>query len=285
MSLFKVSKDNSNNYGSPLIAAAMAAKAGASYPAADKVINYLNKSLDEMQVEMVGKELSEAGGKLLKQKMLAKELQHLPIVAGKSNYFTKVPKDYLPSKKQFMRALNKGGYEGIASVKLDPLKLVRDARDSGGYVSFMRENPITVAHELGHASMLNPTSKIRGSKLYDIIELASRRSGTKRNALLAALVAGSFDSEDKSKWAVPALVAATQAPVLAEEGIASFKAMKALKDVAKTNPEVISKEMLSKAGPYLRRAWGTYGARSAGMLAAPIAAIGARSYFDDWLKE
>ena len=280
-------EEKETNYGSPLFAAALAGKAGLAYPASEKLLDKLNKNITDLEMDMIreGTDLTPQGLNLLKSKLLDKNLQDLPVLLKNDTYFQKLRKDWLPAKADFMKALDRGGYTGVHGSKLDPLKVVKDARRTGGLVGITHSTPTSVAHELGHATMLNRASKIRGSKLYDIIELASRNSASRGNAAIAALLAGGFDSDDKRKWAVPALVAATQAPVLAEEGIASYKAINALKDIAKTNPEVMSREVLKKVGPYLRRAWGTYGLASAGMLAAPLAAIGARNYYDDWLKD
>ena len=288
MALFDFKKEEKEtNYGSPLFAAALAGKAGLAYPASEKLVSKLRKNITDLEMDMIreGTELTPQGLNLLKSKLLDKNLRDLPVLTKNDVFFQKVKKDWLPAKADFMKAMDRGGFTGVSGSKLDPLKVVKDARRTGGFVGMTHSTPASVAHELGHATMLNRASKIRGSKLYDVIEMASRNSATRRNAAIAALLAGGFDSDDNRKWAVPALVAATQAPVLAEEGIASYKALTALKDIAKTNPEVMSKEVLKKVGPYLRRAFGTYGLASAGMLAAPLAAIGAREYYDDWLKD
>ena len=286
--MFNFGEEKETNYGSPLIAAALAAKAGLSFKAGEKASDYLSKSIAPIEEALAkapyaGVTLPEVG--VLKKHMLDKKLKDLPVLAGRSSYFAKVAPDYLPSRAQFDRMISSGGYNTVDGLKLDPLKVVKDARKAGGYINVAKENPIALAHELGHATMLNPGAKIRGSKLYDTIELASRKSATTRNAALAAILAGSFDSDDPTKWVVPGLVAASQVPVLAEEGIASVKAYKALKDLAKSNPRIATKTVLENMGPYLRRAFGTYGAKSLGLLAAPVAAISARSFLDDTFKE
>lgn len=288
MGLFDFGEDKKVNIGSPLIAAALAAKAGLSFKAGDKASQYLSDSLSKIEQTLAAAPYAGVTApevEILKSKMLDKNLKDLPVLTGRNSYFAVTPKDYLPKREQFDRMLSRGGYTTVDGLRIDPLKVVKDARRTGGYINLAKENPIALAHELGHATMLNRASKIRGNKLYDLIEMASRKSATKGNAAMAALLAGSIDSDDPTKWAIPGLVAASQVPVLAEEGIASIKAYKALKDIAKTNPNIATQTVLENMGPYLRRAFGTYGARSAGFLAAPLAAIGARKAFDTYLKE
>ena len=300
MSLFKWAEEESS--GSPLFAAALAGGAAGSMPAAA----YLRDRLLVPQYHNLSSGILAQQGSLasdvvaaLKSNMLDKDVaRHLHVLKTKKpgGSLVTVGKNFLPSRIEFEKSLFGGGiptFEGT----LDPFKAVKDMRKVRGFVELggSHANPVTLAHELGHATSRNSGTFLRGPGLPNAMYQVGNslaRSGTK-GALAAAILAGSFDSEDKRKWAVPGILAASQIPLLAEEGIASIRAMeglRALKDIT-GNPalevvgdaassKLLAPAVMENAGKLLRRAWGTYGLTSSGLLAAPLLAIGARSQWD-----
>lgn len=295
MGMFKWAKEESQ--GSPLFAAALAGGAVGAKPLA----NYLNqelllpslKAIDQTVVDAAG-ELSESQVKALKDKLLDKSIRDkLLVVKGGGPSFNPTSKKYLPKRKELEEAIRKGGLQTFEG-KADPFKAIQAIRESGGFVKLPGKgaNAIQLAHELGHATALNKATTIRNTLPYQFLDSMGRRlvnSGS-RGALASALLAGSFSSDDEKKWLVPGAIAATQAPLLAEEATASFKAMnalKSLKDAPSGTLSLVGEEskllgpaILENAGKSLRRAWGTYGLGAAGLLAAPIMAIRAREQWD-----
>ena len=307
MGMFKWAEEESS--GSPLFAGALGAGAIAASPAstylrehvlAPKYYNTEQKILDaagEVTTEQV---------KALKKQMIDKSIRNNLLVMPAKNTsvgsFVKATKNYLPERAELERIIRKGGlktFEGTA----DPLKAIEAIRSTGGFVALPQtsSHAATLAHELGHATSLNPGSYLRRSFPYQFLDSMGRsaiKSGT-RTALGAALLAGSFDSEDKTKWVVPGALGLTQAAVLGEEALASRKALKALdalknRSTARDVLQVVGEEggsrlfnptLLENAGKSLRQAWGTYGLSAAGLLAAPLLAIKAREQWDKSHKD
>ena len=298
--MFKFSEEEPK--GSPLFAAALTGSALAAMPAA----NFLDKSLLRPGIKSFTEAMSSSGdnsiediSKALKSKLLDKELSkklHVTLDKNKTDAFYKVRKDYLPLRAEVEKLMSLGGLKTIEG-RVNPIDAIQDIRASGGYVNLNPKNvnAATLAHELGHATALNKGQGVRNSSLFRFADTLGRKlqgTGT-RGALAAAILAGSFDSEDNTKWLVPGGIALTQAPVLAEEGIASVKGLGALSSlydkkttgVGKPIENIIPKAVQDNAGKYLRRAWGTYGLGAAGLLAAPLLAMKARSEFDKWSKD
>ena len=300
MGMFKWAEEEPK--GSPLFAAALAGGAAASKPLA----NYLNqelllpsiKGIDQTVVDAAG-ELNQDQVKALKSKLLDKSIKDkLLVLQGGGPSFNPVSKKYLPKRRELEEAIRKGGlltFEG----KADPIKAIQAMRESGGFINLPGKgaNPIQLAHELGHATALNKGTTIRNTLPYKFLDSMGRKlvnSGS-RGALASALLAGSFSSDDEKKWLVPGAIAATQAPLLAEEATASVKAMdalKSLKDAPSGTLSLVGEEskllapaILENAGKSLRRAWGTYGLGAAGLLAAPLLAIKAREQWDSRDKD
>jgi hypothetical protein len=288
--------------GSPLFAAALAGGALGAMPAS----TFLDESLLRPGLDRATKAMSAVGdnsiedvAKSLKEKLLDKKLGdklHVTVDKNRTDAFYKTRKNYLPARAEVEKLLEAGGLKTIEG-KVNPLKAIKDIRGIGGFVNLNpdRINSATLAHELGHATSLNKGQVVRNSSLFRFADSLGRKlqgSGTK-GALAAAILAGSFDSDDNTKWLVPGGIALTQAPVLAEEGIASLRGMDALKSLYETKTtgvgvpveNMISKAVQDNAGKYLRRAWGTYGLGAAGLLAAPLLAMKARSEFDKWSKD
>lgn len=295
MGMFKFSEEEPK--GSPLFAAALAGSALGAMPAA----NFLDKSLLRPGIKSFTEAMSATGdnniediSKALKAKLLDKELSkklHVTLDKNKTDAFYKVRKDYLPLRAEVEKLMSSGGLKTIEG-RVNPIKAIQDIRSAGGYVNLNPKNvnAATLAHELGHATALNKGQGLRNSSLFRFADSLGRKlqsSGT-RGALAAAVLAGSFDSDDNTKWLVPGGIALTQAPVLAEEGIASLRGMDALKSmfdtkttgIGKPVENILSKAVQDNAGKYLRRAFGTYGLGAAGLLAAPLLAMKARSEFD-----
>lgn len=298
MGMFKWADEDSK--GSPLFAGALAVGSAGASPLSEYLVDdILFPSYRSLESEIIGSsgEINLDQIKALKNKMLDKSLRdNFLILPSKDNIgsFSKVTKKYLPARAELESFLRKGGlqtFEGTAN----PIRAVHAIRDAGGFISLPRSNShaITLAHELGHATSLNPGSTIRSSRPYNFIDSLGRslmESGS-RNALGAALIAGSFDSDDKKKWLVPGGIGITQAAVLGEEALASYKAMQALKSLKDTpsrelvvagegTGKLFAPSLIENAGKSLRRAWGTYGLTAAGLLAAPILAIKAREQWD-----
>ena len=296
MGMFKWAEEESK--GSPLFAAALGAGALGAKPIAD----YANSNLLLPSFDRVNQTILDAAGdlntdqiKALKNKMIDKSIRNKLLVLPSSDgaAFVSAGKKYLPRRKELEKALREGGlatFEGRA----DPIKAIQAIREAGGLVRLptIGANASTLAHELGHATALNPGASIRKTFPYRFLDSVGRRlvnSGS-RGALASALLAGSFSSDDDKKWLVPGGLALTQAPLLAEEATASFKAMDALKALKDTPSgtltigddaaKLFSPAILENAGKSLRRAWGTYGLGAAGLLAAPILAIKAREQWD-----
>jgi hypothetical protein len=294
MGLFNFGEEESK--GSPLFATALAGGAIGATPLA----GYVSDSYIEPSRVALSKELATEVPKFdndivrkLTEVMLDKENVDIPILMG-ANYtegYSPVGKDFLPKKEDFFGALDKGGYDLLGSGdKIHPLTAVERARRIGGFIKGKPSTDIgTLAHELGHATQLNKNQGVRATKLYDLIENLSRKTLTPRNSARAAglLALGGFsiDSDNDAKYLLPALAAASQAPVLYEEGKASVEALKGLKNLVSKNKGIIPKDSLDKVAPMLRRAFGTYGLRSAGILAAPLLALAARSKYDEYLKD
>lgn len=301
MGLFNFSEKEESK-GSPIFAAALTGGALGAMPAA----NFLDESLLRPGIKNFTEAMSAAGdnniediSKKLKEKLLDKNLRdklHVTLNKKKTDAFFKTRKDYLPNRSEVEKLLNAGGLKTIEG-KIDPVKAIKDIRAAGGYVNLSPKNvnAATLAHELGHATSLNTGQGLRNSSLFRFADTLGRKlqGSSTKGALAAAVLAGSFDSDDNTKWLVPGGIALTQAPVLAEEGIASLRGMSALKSlfdvkttgVGKPVENIVSKAVQDNAGKYLRRAFGTYGLGAAGLLAAPLLAIKARSEFDKRPKD
>lgn len=302
MALFKWAKEESK--GSPMFAAALGAGAVGSVPLADLIAaKTVNRNLANIEEKLLtdGGGLSEKLLKTLKAKMLDKDVAkklHIierPSFSGAS--FSKVRPDYLPLRGETESLLRSGGLQTFEG-PVNPIKAIKDIRSVGGFINMglADANPVTLAHELGHARALNKApSLLAKNKLVTTLDSMGRsllEGSTGKSALVAALLAGSVDSDDKTKWLVPGAIAATQIPVLAEEAAASrhgLNALKAIKDLPGNTETVVGEAAVSKllnpvamenAGKYLRNSWGTYGLASAGLLAAPLLAIAARSQWD-----
>lgn len=296
MGMFKWAEEESK--GSPLFAAALGAGALASEP----VARYLNNNVLVPSMRNVGQTIAGAQPleqeviKNLKAKLIDKNLvDKLHIVQDKrvGDAFVAVPKTYLPLRSEVESLIQSGGLKTLEG-KVNPIKAIHDIRKVRGFVTTgATPDAVSLAHELGHATSINQASKLRSSTPYRMLDALGRRvaQNSKKNAIIAALAAGSFKSDDDRKWLVPGLIGATQLPLLAEEAQASAKALnalKAIKDLPSPTMGVVGEEstkllapaVMENAGKYLRRAWGTYGLASAGLLAAPLLAIKAREQFD-----
>jgi len=296
MGMFKFAEEESK--GSPMFAAALAGGALGAAPLTDLVDRtLLRPSLINYISMMASSKDLEGTTKALKDKLLDKELRdklHVTLNPKKSNAFYTYGKGYLPGRGEVEEILGKGGLLTTQG-RVDPIKAIHDMRQVGSInISPATGNAATLAHELGHATARNKGQGLRKSMPFRFADTLGRKlqgSGS-RGILGAALLAGAFDSEDNTKWLVPGGIALTQAPLLAEEGIASLRGMEALKSLypkvnagAFAGEKLIPKVVQDNAGKYLRRAWGTYGLGAAGLLAAPLLAMRARSEFDKWAKD
>ena len=298
--MFSFNKEEESK-GSPLFAALLGGAALGAVPLTDTLRKkLLVPSLENVRKTILTETMEPETVKELKKRMLDKRLKDLPVIAtGKGgSHFQQVSKGYLPDRKEVERLLRSGGVDSADLGRIDPLKVIRDARATGGLIKYTPggHNPVTIAHELGHATGLNKGEWLRGSKLYAMADDMGRRAlkGGPKRAALAALLAGSFSSDDSKKWIIPGALLATQAPLLYEEATASLRGMKALREIAESGAKapvmgppkpLVSKEVLKQGPKFLRRALGTYGLGSLGLLAAPLLGIAARSQYDKTIKE
>jgi hypothetical protein len=130
-----------------------------------------------------------------------------------------------------------------------PMTEVRKAIRKGGAVFAPVASPEVLGHELGHAAL-------RRGKWPSRLWTAGRIGGPVAGLLLASHMLGAEDPKDWKVKAAPLMAAASVAPVLAEEALASKKSLEAIKKVA---PELSTKVLKGMKGG-LGRALGTYGA-------------------------
>jgi len=307
MGLF--SSENKESKGSPLFAGLLGTAAVGATPLGEYLADkHLAPETDRLSKEIASSTQEDALSivEKLKDNLLDKRIRDIPIFVETNTGagFTTAAKDYLPEKKEFFKAIDKGGYRVLDNTdRLDPLEAVKKTRKAGGFITAPAGTDIaTIAHELGHASILNKNQGFRGTKLFDKMDMLGRylqgSNRASRTAGLFALAGLATDSENDSKYLIPAVAAATQAPLIYEEAKASKEGLKALKNIIAKQPTTselvedtakklvsgeggkITKEVYDLAKPMLRKALGTYGARSAGIIAAPLLAIAARSQFD-----
>ena len=300
MGLF--SKEESK--GSPLFAAALGAGAVGAGPGAHMIDEkVLRPRLMQTNLEMLRDGHLNVGDKeivnALKGELIDKEIRnklHVFPYEGESSFAQLInKKKWLPARAEVERYIEKGmpTYTG----KISPIKAVHDIRDAGGFVRLnaAEANAATLAHELGHATALNKGALVRASRPYRFLDAMGRKliKNSPKSAVLAAVLAGSIDSDDPAKWIVPGAIAATQAPLLYEEAQASAKGLGALKNLKDRvlpgvlgvvgesgGSKLIAPSIQKNARKYLAQALGTYGLPAAGLLAAPLLAIAARSQFD-----
>jgi hypothetical protein len=228
--------------------------------------------------------------------ILDKNLRNIPVVidsSAPSSAFMTVNSNFAPDRKTALDAVEQGGVMLAGGEKLPMSKFIRDTRRLGGYVSLAPGDQYipTLAHELGHATVLSPTETLRQSKIFQFLDKAGRNS-LKAMPLVgggAALAALSIDSDNPAKWAIPGALLATQLPMLYEEHVASKRGLEALlrlnkkkqvNEAAKLLEPLISPETVERATKVMRGNLGTYLAGTAGLLAAPLLAGKARSLID-----
>lgn len=313
MGLFSSEKKESK--GSPLFAGALGTAAVGATPAAEYLAdNYFLTKSDNLAKQLATSVTGDTENIIrnLKESILDKKIRDIPVVvsSGTEAGFTTAAKDFLPKKTEFMKRLEQGGYIQHGSPDLlDALDAVKKTRRVGGYITApVGADIATLAHELGHASILNKNQGFRGTKLFDKMDMLGRflqgSGGASRTAGLFALAGLATDSDNDYKYLVPAVAAATQAPLIYEEAKASREGLKGLRSILEKAPasaEIledvaakglvageggkITREILDLAKPMLRNALGTYGARSAGIIAAPLLAIAARNQFDKSFRD
>jgi hypothetical protein len=292
--------------GSPLFAAALGAGAIGAGPAVEAISKkMLAPSLVDTNMKMLRDGHLSVGDKevvdALKEQLIDKNIRnklHVFPHKGPSSFAQLInKKKWLPDRREVEKILESGKGMKTYSGNINPIKAIHDIKDAGGFIRLnnLDANAATLAHELGHATSLNRGAVIRASKPYRLLDHLGRRMSysSPKSAMIAALLAGSFNSDDNKKWLVPGAIAATQAPLLFEEAQASVKGLGALNSLKdKVLPgvvEVIGESGTSKLIPpsvqnnarkYLAKAFGTYALPAAGLLAAPLLAIAARNQFD-----
>lgn len=233
---------------------------------------------------------------LLIDEILDKDLRSIPVVidsSAPSSAFVTVNSKFAPDRKTALNAVEQGGVLMAGGEKLPMSKFIRDSRRLGGYISLAPGDQYipTLAHELGHATVLSPNETLRQSGLYKFLDKKGRQA-LKSMPLVgggAALAALSIDSDNSAKWAIPGALLATQLPMLYEEHVASKRGLEALlrlnkkkqvNEAAKLLEPLISPETVERATKVMRGNLGTYLAGTAGLLAAPLLAGKARSLID-----
>jgi len=192
---------------------------------------------------------SPAGTRLMGEALEGKSIKGAPKVTEKD--IKTFRKKY---KVEFVKAhdIPKGEFGVRAMPRFMP-KAHRVAGPAG--VHFRKKGPLHFAlHELGHASQYKRLGRFRAP------------------GMMAGTVAGALamTSEDKRKYA-PVLVGAGYAPMLADEAIASGKALKHIKKYHPTTVKPVAKSLV--------RAFGSYGAMAGGAVlgSAGVAALLSRA--------
>jgi len=253
---------------------ALAALAGGSLAYAAPTIGAaaLNLYNPQAPASYVSK-VSPAEAELLKKQLLHSSRRNMPVrvVKGFNNAaFIPKPADYLPSTKDLSKALD--GVRVLGGNKIAPSQFIERVRQSGGEVVLgNRHRDIsTLAHELGHASMTNPNaSPLRSNKAISLLRRMGRTRGG-QIAALGTLATLGLDSDSPYLYAPAALAAATQVPLLAEEGTATLKGLMALKNLEKSKSvaEGTTRYAMKNLGKY----FGQYGLVGAGVVGAPLLA-------------
>jgi hypothetical protein len=158
---------------------------------------------------------------------------------------------------KFMRPVEEAMY-GTRGVRS---RGVREGFLRGTANATLKHSPEFLAHELGHASLRDPSRT--GALLRGVIR-------TRGIGPLAGIVGGSAmaaqDPESTTAKLAPVATGLGSAPMLLDEGLASYRGLKAIKDLGKHSPEV-----LAKMRGNLMKAFGAYGAMAAGTTGAMLA--------------
>ena len=246
--------------------------AGAAYAIPNIAATGLSFYSPEAPAEYVSK-VSPREAEMLKRRLLHTAQRDMPIrvVKGFNNAaFIAKPKDYMPSTRDLSKALD--GVRLLGGDKIPASQFIENVRKSGGEVVLgsKHRDIATLAHELGHASMTNPgASKLRTDPVISML----RRMGRTKSPQLAALgtlATMGIDSDSPYLYAPAAAVAATQLPLIAEEGTATAKGLMALKNLERSKD--ISAGTTRYALKNLGKYFGQYGLVGAGAVGAPLLA-------------
>ena len=262
----------------------MAAAAASAFPLAS-MANYgltTSNSLAEIPEGYSGK-ITSSIQDALGQNMLGNKLySSVPVISSydiPDHSYTELAGDkstLAPDRDQLLKAIDAGGYEDAAGRKISPSDFIKKVRRSGSLIRLNKDTAdvLDLAHELGHAKAYNTSDLLRGSLFRNLNSMG-------RNPLSLAMAAGAgtlaLDPESEYSYAPAALVAATQAPVIADEAMASLNAMQGLKKLKELGH--MPEEALSFASNKYLRNLGTYGTMAAAATAVPLLLRSAKKNF------
>jgi hypothetical protein len=224
--------------------------------------------------EITYKNLEGLKKEILKDTSLAKDLQVLSVPGTGYSFSTDLPyhkSRYIPgltsSQLEDMIRNNKK-FLSVDNSRIGVSDFIKGVRNAGGYIGIDKnlDDVTDLAHELGHARSLSADSK-RFGQGYKWLQSIGR---TNPLALAGAASVASLLQEDADSpyaYAPAAIVAATQAPVLREEYLASRKGYDALSKLERSGLVEEGTSALAKS-KYLRYG-GTYLAGALGATAVP----------------
>ncbi len=288
----KTEKDKTNAY---LAGAAAATAIPTAYGVSSHLVDSVKEQLGEAGEEgykgnVNYKNLRELKKEILKDQNLVDNL-HVLSTPGKGYSVFSQPLDrssYVPglTKDKLKEVIQAGGFRSVDGSNVSVSNFIKGVRNTGGYISLdtKSDDIIDLAHELGHARRMSPTSSRYNYGIQRLLEGAGR---TNPMLLAGAASVASLLQEDPTSPYVyaPALaVAATQAPVLREEYIASKKGYDALKKLESTG--LVSKGTSALAKSKYLGYGGTYLAGAIGATATPaLLALARQRYNTDVLKD
>jgi len=280
MPIFSDKKEDKTT--APLLAAA----ALGSLPAATAV-NYgleAMNDLDSVPKGYSGKitsEMQDALGSSILGKKLYSNLPVLTSYDTPSNSFTVFSGDkstLSPSRDQLLQAIQQGGYEDASGRKIPASQLIKKLRQSGSAIRLNKNTAdiLDLAHELGHAATHHSASPLNSGIIGTLHRMGRNPLGM---AIAGSMGSLAMDPESEYSYLPAAVVAASQAPVLADEAVASINAMRGLKSIR--DAQALPKGALSYARNKYLRNLGTYGSVAAAATAMPLLLRSAkRNYLD-----
>ncbi len=269
----------------------------AAIPASELAIHNLRSSYathTPEELKTIGSTISFRDANLLKKEILKDpELaKQLPMIytsspAGLGSPYRKttyVPTANLEVLKNAINLEGPTSIRGIGGEDLAISDFIKRVRNTGAYLNLnpATDDIIDLAHELGHARAFSASST-RANKL-DLHHLnAFMGRLNPKSALIAtgAATAAALLQDDPTSpmvYAPAAVLAATQAPILREEYLASSKAYDAIHKLEQAGK--LNKGLSNIAALKYTKALGTYAAAAAGMAAVPALAALARQRYN-----
>lgn len=269
----------------------------AALPASEIAIHNLGASYaahTPEELKTIGSHISFRDANLLKKEILKDpELaKQLPMIYTNSpanllspyRKHTYVPTNNLEVLKNAINLEGPTSIRGVGGEDLAISDFIKRVRNTGAYINLNPENAniVDLAHELGHARAFSPSST-RANKLdlHHLNILMGRLNPKSRLIATGAATAAALLQDDPTSpmvYAPAAVLAATQAPILREEYLASSKAYDAIHKLEQAG--MLNKGLANIAALKYSKALGTYGAMAAGMAAVPALAALARQRYN-----